>query len=109
MTLTDEQLAEIAARLNNMGSHGGIYALGDAGARAVADFHNNAPTDIRALLDEVTALRHDVTRHMEIANEHLAEIERIQSHITAARSFRVLNENGQADRHLSEAMETNND
>ena len=122
MTLTDEQLAVIEARLeaatprpwdrNTVGEipahfirrYDGmaflrVTDLGDAELIA------HAPTDIRALLTEVTALRHDVTRHMEIANEHLAEVERLRSHITAARSFRVLNENGQADRHLSEAMD----
>ena len=77
-------------------------------AYATANSIENSRTDIRALLDEVgrlrasispcdicgaadhnlranrlegevTALRHDITRHMEIANERLAEIEKLRS------------------------------
>ena len=88
MTLTDEQLAEMEI----------LWGDGNPATRTIR------PEHFRVLLDEVTALRHDVTQHMEIANEHLAEVERLRSHITAARSFRVLNENAHADRHLSEAM-----
>ena len=128
MTLTDEQLAEIRERLETLEKGGSLCGGWEGFVWASAP-----ATDIRALLDEVERLRasispcdicgaadhnlranrlegevidlrHDVTRHMEIANDRLTEIERLQSHITAARSFRVLNENAQADRHLSEAM-----
>ena len=132
MTLTDEQLAEIESILKwTNAEKWELITLGDdvkklgqfvvkpyvgavaacpkespihSGHQTYMKFIAESGRTIRALLDEVTALRHDVTRHMEIANEHLAEVERLRSHITAARSFRVLNENGQADRHLSEAM-----
>ena len=99
--LTDEQLAEIEAKAHRLRHSVMSYDV------RVEVFDNILAlvSQSRAFLDEVTALRHDVTRHMEIANEHLAEVGRLQSHITAARSSRVLNENGQADRHLSEATE----
>ena len=48
--------------------------------------------------------REDIPYLLSLISDRDAEIKRLRSHITAARSFRVLNENGQADRHLSEAM-----
>ena len=113
MTLTDEQLAAIEKRPDFLQEAARYFRKRPTGGEDRAHWANvyNAENcekmavEFRALLDEVTALRHDITRHMEIANEHLAEVERLESHITAARSFRVLNENEQADRHLSEAME----
>lgn len=79
MTLTDEQLAEIRARLGLFEEASAKEIMGKPHPISMTIFFRAAPTDIRALLDEITALRHDVTRHMEIANERLAEIEKLRS------------------------------
>jgi hypothetical protein len=63
--LTDEQLGQIEERW-----------------RTGNDEH--AGEDLRAVLDEVWGLRADITRHMEIANEHLAEVERLRKFETDA-------------------------
>ena len=105
MTLTPEQIGQIRGRLDaatpgdwifDGSAHGDclsangqtlLYYKGGLPDPSVSQYFRNsedghlishAPTDIRALLEEVTALRHDVTRHMEIANEHLAEVERLR-------------------------------
>ena len=79
MTLTDEQLAEIRERLETLEKGGSLCGGWEGFVWASAP-----ATDIRALLDEV---------------------ERLLSHVIAARNFMVLEEYAHADRHLREATQ----
>ena len=45
---------------------------------ANAEIIAHAPTDIRALVDEVKALRHDIARHVQITSDQAEEIDRLR-------------------------------
>lgn len=71
MTLTDEQITEILNRIDR------YYSKQLGAGEAYRDICDLAAA-YRALNDDNAALRHDIARHVEIANEHLAEIERLR-------------------------------
>ena len=95
MTLTDKQLSAIGAE--------------NKWLREQARAHDYELSKYMHLRNAILLMPGRVDEILAHIREQAAEIERLRSHITAARSFHVLNENEQADRHLSEAMETNND
>ena len=104
--MTDDKLAEIEARLaaatsepweletlgGDVKKYGHYVYKGGWGAVAVCPkespqfsiHHRNmsliahAPTDMRALLDEVKALRHDIARHVQITSDQAEEIDRLR-------------------------------